>query len=61
MTAFAKGRYDLSKQTAEQTAARERMGTLPSGDRSECLFVEGDRWVVSRPASSSPARTLPSC
>lgn len=46
MTAFAAEKYDLSKQTAEQTSARELMGTLPSGKRSEVLFVESQKWVV---------------
>lgn len=46
MTAFAAEKYDLTKQTAEQTAARELMGTLPAGERSEVLFVESQKWVV---------------
>lgn len=47
MWAMGKARFDLEKQTPEQRAARERMGTLPEGEGSEVLFVEGDKWVVS--------------
>ena len=50
MTEMVKHRTDLSNQTPEQRAARERMALFPA--RAEVLYIASDIWVVSVPPSS---------
>jgi len=45
MIEFSKARYDLSKQTAEQRTARERMALFPTSDETEVIFTSDDMWV----------------
>jgi hypothetical protein len=44
MAIISQGRMDLSKQTDEQRAARERMAQFP--DKGEVIHVDKELWVV---------------